>query len=182
VSSRASAALSRASAASYPACPRPPAVRSAALSILVRRTNVSQKFVLRGEGVCKVTGRLREAAPHLVCDTAGERAGGGCGAGAGPAWWDETCPVSTGGGTRRVQLVREGWGCGGGLSRGEAALVDPIVDVPVHPLVDLPLPRPRAPAPPRPAQRPAPLGAPGAARALVGCGAGRGRRSGEGVR
>ena len=27
-----------------------------------------------------------------------------------PRWRDETCPVSTGGGTRRVQLVREGGG------------------------------------------------------------------------
>jgi len=33
---------------------------------------------------------------------------------------DETCPVSTGGGTRRVQLVREGRGGGGGvLARAE---------------------------------------------------------------
>jgi len=36
---------------------------------------------------------------------------------------DETCPVSTGGGTRRVQLVREGGGGGSGGGEGGALLV-----------------------------------------------------------
>ena len=47
-------------------------------------------------------------------DPAGSGAGGG-GSGGAISKRDETCPVSTGGGTRRVQLVREGGeGVGGG--------------------------------------------------------------------
>jgi hypothetical protein len=34
---------------------------------------------------------------------------------------DETCPISTGGGTRRIQSVREGEGGGGGLHGASSA-------------------------------------------------------------
>jgi len=54
-------------------------------------------------------GRRNEACPSAR----------GCGRGVGGLpWRDETCPVSTEGGTRRVQLVREGGGGGGPAGMG----------------------------------------------------------------
>jgi len=71
---------------------------------------------------------------------------------------DETCPISTGGGTRRVQLVREGGG-GGGL--GRAALNGAAKQGPAAPT------RERAKTPHLVREHPEPLATVGASAPLV---------------
>jgi len=62
-------------------------------------------------GAAASSGEARPGIAPALCWSAGRGGGRAC-------WRDETCPVSTGGGTRRVQSVREGGGGGvAGLPR-----------------------------------------------------------------